>query len=347
VVERALSVGLRGILRLPRPALRALAGPEKRNDRGDVLDLQTQAVLRVGELLPFPKAYEQTPSEARASVERESRLVDPSPPAMAQVEERSCDGPNGPVPLRIYRPTPPAESAAVLVYHHGGGHTIGSLASHDGVCRRLARGSGCVVVSVDYRLGPEHPFPAAIEDAAAAFEWVEENAAGLGWDPSRLAVGGDSAGGNLTAVICHRRRDAGRPQPALQLLIYPAMDLTRSLESHRLFARGYYLEKPVKDWFVANYLPSPELEPDPRASPLLAERFDGLAPALVVTAGFDLLRDEGEAYARRLREAGVEVTELHEPTLVHGFVNMAVLDAPAAARERIERELATALSAGR
>lgn len=320
-----------------------LAGPERRNDRGEVLDLQTQAVLRLSEVLRFPKAYQQTPPEARASLEREARLVDPSPPAVARIESVSCEGPSGRVPLRAYVPREAHGAPPVLVYYHGGGHVIGSLASHDGVCRRLARGGGSVVIAVDYRLGPEHPFPAAVEDAAAAFEWAEENAADLGADPKRIAVGGDSAGGNLAAVICHRRRDTGASQPALQLLIYPAVDLTRSMASHRLFARGYYLEKPLKDWFVSNYLPSPELERDPRASPLFAERFDGLAPALMVSAGFDPLRDEDDAYVERLREAGVPVTELYEPTLVHGFLNMPRLAAPAAAIDRVAGSLRAAL----
>jgi acetyl esterase len=344
VVEQALSASLRAILHMPRPALRALAGGEKRNDRGEVLDLQTQAVLRLSDLLRFPKAYEQTPSEARASLEREARLVDPSPPAVARIEERACEGPDGPVPLRIYWPRSSSGPMALLLYFHGGGHTIGSVASHDGVCRRLALGSGCAVVAVEYRRGPEHPFPAAIEDAAAALEWAERDAIDLGGDPERIAVGGDSAGGNLATVICHRRREAEASQPALQLLIYPAVDLSRSMASHRLFARGYYLEKPLKDWFVSSYLPSPELETDPRASPLFAERVDGLAPAIVVTAGFDLLRDEGEAYAGRLREAGVPVTELREPSLVHGFVNMPLLSAPAAAIERIAAAIRSRLA---
>jgi acetyl esterase len=344
VIERGLTASLRAILRLPRTALRVLAGPERRNDRGDVLDLQTQAMLRLSELLRFPKAYEQAPPQARASLEREARLVDPSPPAMARIESRSCEGPNEGIPLRVYWPAASSEPMATLVYYHGGGHVLGSLASHDGACRRLARGAGCVVVAVDYRLGPEHPFPAAVEDAAAALDWVEENVADLGGDPKRNAVGGDSAGGNLAAVICHRRRDAGTPQPALQLLIYPAVDLTRSMASHRLFARGYYLERPLKDWFVSNYLPSRELELDSGASPLFAERFDGLAPAVVVTAGFDPLRDEGDAYVQQLREAGVRVTELHEPTLVHGFLSMPLLSAPAAAIDRIAHSLRAALS---
>jgi acetyl esterase len=343
VIERGLSLSLGAMLRLPRPALRALAGPEKRNDRGDVLDLQTQAMLRLSELLRFPKAYEQTPPQARASLEREARLVDPSPPAMARISSSSCEGPGGRIPLRVYRPESASQPMAALLYYHGGGHVLGSLASHDGPCRRLARGAGCVVVAVDYRLGPEHRFPAAAEDAAAAFEWLEGHAADLGVDPRRLAVGGDSAGGNLAAVVCHQRRDAGADQPALQLLIYAALDLTRSMPSHRLFAHGYYLEKPIKDWFVSNYLPSPELESDPRASPLFAERFDGLAPAVVVSAGFDPLRDEDDAYARRLREARVPVTELYEPTLVHGFLSMPRLAAPAAAIDRVAGSLRAAL----
>lgn len=340
-----MSTGLRATLRLPPRALRAVAGPEKRNDRGDVLDLQTQALLRLVELAPFPKAYEQTPVQARGSLQRETRLADPSPPTVARVSEHACEGPAGRLPLRVYRPRETGDRLPVLVYYHGGGFVLGSLDSHDGVCRRLARGADCIVVAVNYRLGPEHRFPAAIEDGAAAFEWIADNAADLGGDPARVAVGGDSAGGCLAAVLCHRQRDAAGPQPALQLLIYPVTDQSRSMESHGLFDHGYYLDKPLKDWFVDNYLHGPEQERDPRASPLFAERFDGLAPAVIASAGFDPLRDEDEAYAERLRGAGVAVTELYEPALVHGFLNMPGLREPGAAIGRIAAGLRARLHA--
>jgi acetyl esterase len=334
--DRAMSAAFGAMLRLPKPALRRLAGPPKRNDRGDVLDQQTQAALRVTELLRFPKAYEQTPAEARDAFDRQVRLVDPSPPSVAHVEQCFCDGPTRRVPLRVYRPSSPQE-LPVLVYLHGGGYVIGSLDSHDGVCRRLAVGAQCIVVAVDYCRAPEHPFPASVDEAVAAFEWALEHASTFGGDPGRVAIGGDSAGGGLAAVVCHQQRDAGRPQPAAQLLIYPATDQTRSMPSHRLFSSGYYLDAPLKDWFVSHHLGGAEHERDPRASPLFAERFDGLPPALLVIAGFDPLRDEDEAYADKLRAAGISVDQVAAPSLIHGFVNMAMVDAAARATERFVR----------
>lgn len=347
MIDRVLGASTRAILEMPSSTLRALAGPEKRNDRGALLDLQTQALLRLSEMLRFPKMHEQTPQEARASTDRNGRLVDPVAPMPARTERRFVHGPDGPIPLRVYVPRETDEPFPVLVYYHGGGFCVGSFASHDGVCRALARGGDCIVVAVDYRLAPEHPFPAAVEDAVAAFEHVAETAAGFGGDPERVAVGGDSAGANLATVVCHRQRDTGRRRPCYQLLIYPATDMTRSLPSHRLFAFGFYLDKPTKDWFVERYLRSKSDERDPLASPLFAERFDDLPPALVVTAGFDPLRDEGEAYAEKLRAAGVRVEEQREPSLVHGFINMGILKQPADARDQIARTLRRAFDEAR
>lgn len=343
VIERRLASGLKAIFALPAPALRVVAGSRPPNDRGDVVDLDTQVMLRLKDWLRFPEAHRQAPAEARASLERETRIADPSPPPVARVEERRCEAAGGEMRLRVYWPRESPDPLPVLVYFHGGGYVIGSLDTHDGVCRRLALGADCIVVSADYRLAPEDPFPAAVEDGVAAFEWAAANAARLGGAPELVGVGGDSAGGGLAAVVCHEQRDAGRAQPAFQLLVYPVTDETRSLPSHRLFAHGYYLEKPLKDWFTHHYL-RPEEERDPRASPLHAERFDGLAPAVVVVAGFDILRDEGEAYARRLREAGVPVDELREPSLIHGFLNTPALPAPAAAIERVAQRLQATLT---
>jgi acetyl esterase len=212
------------------------------------------------------------------------------------------------------------------------------------VCASLAAQATCVVISVDYRLAPEHPFPAPVEDAVACCRALRSRAPELGLDPERLAVGGDSAGGNLATVACRLLRDAGDPLPRGQLLIYPATDMTRSCESHRTLARGFYLEEPTIQWFLDHYLPAPAAALDPRASPLFAERLDGLPPAHVVLAGFDPLRDEGERYAEQLEAAGVPVTRQAEPSQIHGFINLAGASAKSlAALERVGDGLAALL----
>jgi acetyl esterase len=179
-----------------------------------------------------------------------------------------------------------------------------------------------IVVAVDYRLAPEHPFPAAAQDACAAFLWVQEHAAELSVDPARVAVAGDSAGGNLSAVVCQAMRDRGGPAPSFQLLLYPAVDLTRSFDSHRRFAQGFFLTEPLMDWFLASYLTDPAQQKDPLGSPLVTRELAGLCPAHVVTAGFDPLRDEGEAYAKALMAAGVPTTLRCYESLLHGFASM-------------------------
>ena len=199
---------------------------------------------------------------------------------------------------------------------------IGDLDTHDSAVRFLAANAGVAVLSVDYRLAPEHPFPAAVDDAFAAFRWAVENAGELGADPARIAVGGDSAGGNLAAAVSLLARDGGGPAPAMQLLIYPATDAVGGQESRRLFAEGFLLTAADMDWFEEHYLPDAAAAQDPRVSMLRAEDLSGLAPAYVATAGFDPLRDEGEAYAERMREAGVPVALRRHPGLIHGFANL-------------------------
>jgi acetyl esterase len=338
-VEKLLSRFLRAVLRLPAPVLRAFAGAEVRNDRGDILDLQTHVLLRLHDLLRFPKTYEQTPQQARRAIDTNTAIVDPHPPVVARIEPHAVPGPVRPIPLRVYVPRETPEPLPVQVYLHGGGHTVGSFVSYEGVCRALARDADCIVVAVDYRLAPEHPFPAAVEDAIAAFEGIVERAAGWGGDPERVGIGGDSAGGNIAAVVCQHLRDSAGSRPVAQMLIYPATDLRRPHVSHEHFAEGLYLEAATIDYFLGHYLSDPAAVHDPKASPLLAERFDELPPALVVTAGFDPLRDEGEAYAAALRDAGVTVVEQRESALIHGFVNMAVLAAASAARRSMGEQL--------
>jgi len=205
---------------------------------------------------------------------------------------------------------------------HGGGFVIGSLDSHDGLCRYVCESTRCLVMAVHYRLSPEHRFPAALEDALCAFRWAGSHAAMLGADPARIAVAGDSAGGNLSAEIALATRD--QPiRPRLQVLVYPATDLTRSLPSHRKYVSGFFLDKPMIDWFLDCYLPDAETAHDPRCSPLFWGDLSSAAPALVITAGFDALRDEGKAYADRLVDAGVKTTHVCHEGLIHGFVSMA------------------------
>ncbi len=232
----------------------------------------------------------------------------------------------------------------MIVFFHGGGHVIGDLDTHDQPCRFLARHSGALVLSVDYRLAPEHRFPAAVDDALAAFRWAHREAEALGGDPRRIAVAGDSAGGNLAAVVALRAKLDGGPAPAFQALIYPVTDYSANHRSAELFGEGFFLTQRQMDWYRDHYFATEDERRDPSASPLLASDLSGLAPALVVTAGFDPLRDEGEAYAKRLREAGVATTLRREPDLVHGFINAAGLGGrPAEALGAIATDLRQAL----
>jgi acetyl esterase len=245
---------------------------------------------------------------------------------MARVEALTIPGPGGEIPARLYValgvPRPPQP---LLVYYHGGGWVIGDLETHDGVCRFLAEHSGCRVLSVGYRLAPEHPFPAAVEDAAAAFGWAAENAAELGADPARIAVGGDSAGGNLSAGVCLQARETGGPQPAMQLLLYPATDVVGEQASRETFAKGFLLTRNDMQWFEDHYLPDGCDPDDQRASIMRAQDVSNLPPAYVATAGFDPLRDEGEIYAARMREAGVQVALRRYSGMIHGFANLTAI----------------------
>jgi acetyl esterase len=245
---------------------------------------------------------------------------------MARVEGLAIPGPGGEMPARLYvalgAPQPPQP---LLVYFHGGGWVVGDLETHDGLCRFLADHSGCRVLSVDYRLAPEHPFPAPLEDVAAAFAWAHEHAAELGADPQRIAVGGDSAGGNLATALCLWNRDAGNPQPAMQLLLYPVTDVVGGQVSRDTFAEGFLLTRGDMEWFEGHYIPDGIDDDEPRASMMRAADVSGLPPAYVATAGFDPLRDEGEIYAERMREAGASVVLQRHPGLIHGFANLTPL----------------------
>jgi acetyl esterase len=266
-----------------------------------------------------------TPARARQERRRDAKVTQPGTPIpMERVAGLQIPGPAGPIATRHYLPRGTAAPAPLLLYFHGGGWVVGDLDTHDGVCRFLAATSGVAVLSVDYRLAPEHPFPAAVEDAWAAFAWLAANAASLGADPGRIAVGGDSAGANLAAVLCLLAREAGL-SPALQLLIYPIADVATKHPSRQLFAEGFLLTDADMEWFEGHYIAAGTDRADPRISPLRAPDLSRLPPAYVATAGFDPLRDEGEAYALGMREAGVPVALVRHPGLTHTFANLTAL----------------------
>ena len=242
-----------------------------------------------------------------------------------EVDDLTIPGPAGQIPVRRYRPVD-SQGAPLLVYFHGGGFSIADLDVYEALCRLIARDAGVQVLSVDYRLAPEHKAPAALDDAYAAYRWAAECAADLGADPNRVAVGGDSAGGNLAAGVCLRARDDGAAPPVLQLLIYPMVDATGTTRSETLFGAGFFLTEFDIAWFVDNHLSGSGLEAtDPRVSPRFAEDLSGLPLALVVTAGFDPLRDQGDEYAAALRAAGVPVDHRRLSSMAHMFVNYAAL----------------------
>jgi acetyl esterase len=244
----------------------------------------------------------------------------------------------------VYRPKSDGR-LPVVVYFHGGGFVIGDITTHDTACHRLAAGVPAVVVSVDYRLAPEHAFPAAVDDCEAATQWVSAHAAELGADPARLAVAGDSAGGNLSAVVARRARDAGGPAIAFQLLVYPGCDMTRSLPSHAENGTGYLLDDDAMTWFLGNYMGDADPK-HPDASPLFVEDLSGLPPAFVLTAEFDPLRDEGKAYADRLQHAGIRVRYSCHAGMIHHFYGMAgIIPAARGALEAIGLGVKEALAA--
>jgi acetyl esterase/lipase len=283
-----------------------------------LLDLMEQAV-KDGR----PKLHTLPYAIGRAAVDKMSEDSEAAPPDVAGTADGKIDVPGGRIGYRRYRPIG-VESASLptLIYYHGGGWVIGTIETHDSTCRRLANKSRCQVISIDYRLAPEHPFPTPIDDALAAFRHIRDNAGAFGADPARLAVGGDSAGGNIAAVICQACKQAGEPMPAFQMLIYPATDVRRQTESHRLFADGYFLTQELMDWFWKAYTPAGTDLTDLRLSPLLAKDVAGLPTAFVLTAGFDPLRDEGRAYANRLIDAGVKTTYVNYPGTIHGFFSL-------------------------
>jgi len=318
---------LRAICGLPRGAQRPLFG-RRVTSEGQVLASDIQALLGMSKLAGVVDLYADMPPALARAESRHSALMAAGPTIpMARVEERTIPGEAGPIPARLYVPggQPTEEPAPLVVFFHGGGWCIGDLETHDAVCRFLAAGSGATVLAVDYRLAPEHPFPAAVEDAWSAFSWAAAHAAELGADPARIAVAGDSAGGNLSAVVSLLAREGDGPAPALQLLLYPVTDAEGLMASRQTYREGFFLTEADMQAFERDYLPDGVDAADPRISLLQVADLSGLPPAYVVTAGFDPLRDEGEAYALRMREAGVAVALRRHPGLIHSFVSMTAI----------------------
>ena len=286
------------------------------------LDPQVAQVLEWVRNANIPDYADLTPTAARAQFEAAVPKLDARRADGLRVEDRKLPGSAGEIPIRVYAPAGAASPLPVAVWFHGGGFVIGSLESYDPLCRALAKQAGIVLVSVDYRLAPEHPHPAAVDDAFTALQWVAANAAVLGGDASRLAVAGDSAGGNLAAVCAILARDHGGPPLCRQVLIYPATAARPDSESHQAFAEGYLLTRRSILWFHEHHSGDKDFSGDFRFAPLIAPDVSGLAPALVIVAGFDPLRDEGIAYANRLKEAGNPVDLLSFDGMVHGFISL-------------------------
>jgi acetyl esterase len=323
LAERLEIATARAVSKLPPGAKRRIAGEPIRRD-GLELDLDMQVIVKLAERNPRPSLSTGTPAEARAHLRRSIRALEGPPLPLASVKPLTISGADGPLPARLYVPEEARDETrgALVVYYHGGGWVTGDLDTHDRPCRLLASSSGARVLSVDYRLAPEHRFPASVEDALAAFRDAVERAVELGVDPARIAVAGDSAGGHLATVTAQQSaREPGAPVPAFQLLVYPATDCAEASPSRHTFAEGFILTKENMDWYETQFLGEDGDRRDPRASPLLAEDLSAVAPALIVTAGFDPLRDEGEAYVRKLRDAGVRAISRRHPGYVHGFIH--------------------------
>ncbi|MFV0316845.1 MAG: alpha/beta hydrolase [Microthrixaceae bacterium] len=311
------------VLDLPDPLIQRFAGDPIEVD-GRVLNRNVQLMLSATARADRPGLSQGTVDQRRTELRRMSPFTMPVATEVF-VTERLIPGPGGQLRLRVYRPFDTEPRPPAIVFFHGGGWVVGDLDTHDGSARVLAVASGCVVVSVDYRLAPEHPFPAAPADCLAAYAWVVANAADLGIDPDAVAVAGDSAGGNLAAVVAQQAGHTDLTPPVAQGLLYPAVDFRMQTESLDLFSDGFFLTRESMDWFRDHYLPEGSDPLDPLASPLLADDLSGLPPAWVWTAGFDPLRDEGGAYAEALRKAGVEVHHRCVDDMVHGFFNFGMV----------------------
>lgn len=286
------------------------------------LDPQAQWVLDIAEEKGLPTLDQLSAAEAKAAYEERALTLTFKNVPIGDTKDLSVSGPHGDIPVRIYHPVDMAGPLPVLVYYHGGGWVVGSIDTHDALCRKIANEGPFVVVSVDYRMGPDDPFPAAVDDSVAALNWVADNIADHGGMADQIAVGGDSAGGNLSAVVCLIAREENTYMPRFQWLIYPATNMSMTTDSHHAFAEGYFLTRPLMEFFQSHYLHNPADAKDWRASPLLAESLQNLPPALVQTAGFDPLKDEGRAYADRLNAEGGSAAYKDFGGMVHGFANL-------------------------
>ena len=286
------------------------------------MDPKAQIVGEFVKSIRVPGYYPPLP-ELRQQLRTMVVLMDEPAPALPRIEDITVPGPAGPIPARVYDPASRgAPPPPVVAYFHGGGWVQGDLETHHGLCARIAQRAGAMVVAIDYRLAPEHPFPAAVDDCFAAYRWLRAHAGELGGDPARVAVAGDSAGGNLSAVVSQQAARAGLPVPTCQVLIYPAVDFGLDTPSHVELEEGHIIPRERILWYAQQYIPSQADRDDLRASPLRSKDLAGQPPAMIVTAGFDPLRDEGHAYAERLREAGVEVAYHEYQGQIHAFVSL-------------------------
>lgn len=293
-----------------------------KNDPGE-LDPQLAELLKTLQESGAPELYKMSPTEARLAYKKGVESLSGKGPEVRQTKDASVTGNAGPIDIRIYQPpVDEKHDLPLLVYFHGGGWSFGDLDTHDAVCRTFSARASCLVASVDYHLGPEHKFPTAVDDAMTAVSWAVAHAKEFGVDPRRLAVGGDSAGATLAAVASLASRDQGRPDIHCQLLIYPATDMSMAYPSHTSFGDGLRLTRPLMAWSAANYLRNGCDIMDPRASPIFANDHSNLPKAIIITAGFDPLHDEGKAYAEKLRAAGVDVQYRCFDNLIHGFINL-------------------------
>jgi acetyl esterase len=341
--DRLETMLVSGLGKLPSPAQLLLSGGRRVRIDGQQLEPEVQLTLTLMKLSGRPSFDELPVDEARIAIRRDAALYSGATIPVGKVEEVEIPGAEGPLGARLYVPDGLPSPAPLLVYLHGGGWVVGDLDTHDQPCRFLAQEAGVRVLSVDYRLAPEHPFPAGLEDTVAALRFAIEEADRFDADPARVAVGGDSAGGNLAAAAARLLALEDGPVPAFQLLIYPVTDLSRKRASYDLFSDGFFLTARQMDWYRDHYLTDQSATADPRVSPVLASNLAGVPPAHVVTAGFDVLRDEGEDYAALLRDAGVPVTSHREPGLIHGFTHGA---ATGRAPRRAMLQVAAALRAG-